>query len=43
MNMIENEISGIADLTFDPVAILLSSFNVTHMYGNVICLDVPMS
>jgi hypothetical protein len=31
MNITENEISGIADLTFDAVAIELSSFIVTHM------------
>jgi hypothetical protein len=43
MNITENDRSGIADLTCDAVAIDESSFMVTHIYGNVICLDVPMS
>jgi hypothetical protein len=42
INIMEKDISGIADLLFEPVAIELSSFIVTHIYGKVICLDVPI-
>jgi hypothetical protein len=39
----EKDISGIAVLLLDATGITLSSFKVIHIYGNFICLDVPIS